>query len=259
MVSAGDSHGLGQRSLALAVTLLINDNMLFNPAVIATPDTHWFDPHYWLSQGKSRLTQGGRGNVLFIEDEKKQWVLRHYRRGGLVGKLIHDQYLWRGAEATRAFVELRLLNELRELQLPVPNPVAARYVRSGLGYRADLLTAAIPNARTFAQCLTGGRLSYEVWQAVGATLARFHAAGVHHADLNAGNILVDSQQRVWLLDFDRGRIHSHVDDRSWVRMVMARLLRSLNKLRERKGLRFEMSEWKVLVRAHEEELKSRQR
>lgn len=239
------------------MTLQVHDNILFDPALLPAPQHDLFESTYWLEQRKARSTEGGRGNVLFIDDGERHWVLRHYRRGGLVGKLIRDQYLWQGAEATRSFREMRLLAALREQQLPVPAPVAARYVHSGMVYRADLITESIPNARTFAQGLTGGRLSYEMWQSVGATLARFHAADVHHADLNANNILIDDQQKVWLLDFDRGCIHPHRDDRFWVRAVLARLLRSLNKLSERKGLRFEMKDWKLLLRAHDEALNSR--
>ena len=236
---------MGQESLALTV----QDNILFDAARNPTPHATWFEPRYWLDAHKARVTQGGRGNVLFIDDADNHWVLRHYRRGGLIGKLIHDRYIWTGAEATRSFRELRLLAALQQQGLPVPAPIAARYVRCGLSYRADLLTAAVPNARTFAECLIHDALPLAVWQRVGKTLARFHAAGVQHADLNANNILIDAQEQVWLLDFDRGRIRAM--DQQWIDAVLARLLRSLNKLRERKGLQFTETEWLALKAAHD--------
>jgi 3-deoxy-D-manno-octulosonic acid kinase len=40
-------------------------------------------------------------------------------------------------------------------------------------------------------------------------IARFHRAGVWHADLTAHNILLEVRGVPWLLDFDRGRIRPH--------------------------------------------------
>jgi 3-deoxy-D-manno-octulosonic acid kinase len=41
---------------------------------------------------------------------------------------------------------------------------------------------------------------------VGETIAAFHQQGVYHADLNINNILFDQEQRVFIIDFDRGRL-----------------------------------------------------
>ena len=59
-----------------------------NPALMPEPGDELFAPDYWLSHGATPVA-GGRGNVLFIHDEsggaQRHWVLRHYRRGGLIG------------------------------------------------------------------------------------------------------------------------------------------------------------------------------
>ncbi len=227
-------------------------SILHDPALLPEPGDAVFAPDYWLSRGATPVA-GGRGNVLFINDEdhgvQRHWVLRHYRRGGLIGKLVNDQYLWLGAEATRSFREWRLLAQLHAQGLPVPQPVAARYVRGGLYYRADLLTVAIPQARTLTQSLQAASLSADGWRQVGETLARFHAAGVHHADLNANNIVFDAQQAVLVLDFDRGR--QRVVQQQWITTVLQRLLRSLNKLRATRGIHFTLDDWRHLVTAHD--------
>ena len=62
---------------------------------------------------RCRRAAGGRGTVAFVRDGERRWVLRHYRRGGLVARLLDDRYLWTGADRTRAFREWRLLRELR--------------------------------------------------------------------------------------------------------------------------------------------------
>src|SRR5512145_1497437 len=89
--------------------------------------------------------RGGRGTVAFVRNASGDaWVLRHYRRGGFVAKLRDDAYLWTGQSRTRSFAEWRLLRRLRDWGLPVPKPVAARYLRDGLSYRADLITVELP-------------------------------------------------------------------------------------------------------------------
>lgn len=230
----------------------IKNNVLYNVGIVKDPGAELFEPAHWLEQSGVSETVGGRGSVLFIRDGERHWVLRHYKRGGLVGKVLTDQYLWAGAEATRCFREWRLLAHLHGLGLPVPIPVATRYTRNGLIYRADLLTVEIPGAQTLTQRLEQVSLNTSMWQRIGITLARFHAVGVHHADLNANNIVFDADDVVHVLDFDRGRVRDV--DRSWINAVLNRLLRSLNKLQLRRGLHFTTQDWQVLLKAHDQRL-----
>ena len=207
-----------------------------------------FTPEFWRARYSASAQTGGRGQVHFINEGDCHWVLRHYRRGGLIGKLVTDQYLWLGQNNTRAFREWHLLAQLHAQHLPVPAPVAARYQRRGLFYQADLITVAIPQARTLAQRLATDVLDARIWQQLGRVLARFHAAGVQHADLNAHNIVFAEDHSIHVLDFDRGRIREV--NKRWIDVVMQRLLRSLEKLQQQRKIRFEMSEWSVLVEAH---------
>jgi len=228
------------------------DNILYDASRCDQPVTALFEPEYWLSRGIGTAMMGGRGQVLFIRDEQRKWVLRHYRRGGLIAKFNGDQYFWIGAEATRSFREWRLLSKLVELTLPVPIPIAARYVRSGLSYRADLITQEITGARSLASILINQSLAPAQWQAIGHTLARFHSHGVQHADLNAHNIVFDSADGIYVLDFDRGVIRTR--QAFWVDQVLARLLRSLQKLTAQHAFHFGDQDWQQLLRAHRDEL-----
>jgi len=172
---------------------------------------------------------GGRGTAWIVPGaDGDEWVLRHYRRGGLPARLIEDTYLWTGLEYTRPWREWRLLAELHALGLPVPRPVAARVARDGIGYRGDLITRRVPAARALAEFLAPGTSASIPWRAVGACIRRFHEAGVRHADLNAHNILVDETGGVWLIDFDRGERRS--GDTAWKQGNLSRLRRSLDKL-----------------------------
>ena len=201
--------------------------ILFDRGRIAQADGSWLRPTRW-DGSQADESRGGRGAVWLVRGEFGAGVLRHYRRGGLMGRVNRDRYLWRGEDATRSFREFRLLAELRRRGLDVPEPLVAGYERSGAVYRADLLTGLIDSARTLAQRVASEFPSIENWSRIGATLARFHAEGAYHADLNAHNIMLDADGRVWLIDFDRGELRSVA--RAWTRSNIERLQRSLHKL-----------------------------
>ena len=225
---------------------LPGSGILYDASRLRKPAQELFTREYWASRGSHVEVAGGRASVSFIRTEEASWVLRHYRRGGLIAKLLDDQYLWLGAGRTRSFVEWRRLAELRNRELPVPAPVAARYVRSGLVYRADLITEELPPSKTLANLMA--ELDAQAWQAVGKTVARFHAQGVHHADLNAHNILLGESGAVYVLDFDRGRIRARG---TWEEQVLARLKRSLEKIaRQRTEARFSDREWGWLMEGY---------
>lgn len=201
--------------------------ILFDRARVAQADAGWLAPAHWRGS-EADAQRGGRGAVWLVRGDFGAGVLRHYRRGGLVGRVNRDRYLWRGEEATRSFREFRLLAELRRRGLDVPEPLVAGYERRGAFYRADLLTRLIESARTLAQSIASDFPPPERWVSIGATLARFHAEGAYHADLNAHNIMLDRDDRVWLIDFDRGELRPAA--RPWMRSNLERLQRSLHKL-----------------------------
>ena len=202
---------------------------------------------------------GGRGATLFIECAGQPCVLRHYYRGGLIGRLLSDQFFWLGEAMTRCFREWLLLEQLFDMGLPVPRPVAARYQRSGFIYRADLVTARLPGVESLAARLGRGAVSTELWGRIGECIASVHAAGVWHADLNADNIQIDAAERIFLLDFDRGRIRPLADD--WQQANLARLQRSLLKISANStaALPFSAQEWRWLVEGHAAALAAAQR
>lgn len=201
--------------------------ILFDAALAAQADEAWFDPASWETRGLLEGHGGGRGRVAFVRAPFGACALRHYHRGGMVARVLGDRYLWTGMESTRSFAEFRLLAALRERGLPVPAPVAARYRRRGVHYTADLLTRRIEASQTLTQRLREGHADAGLLQRVGALVARFHAAGVYHADLNAHNVLV-AADGLYLIDFDRGELRAPA--RGWQRANLARLRRSFLKV-----------------------------
>jgi 3-deoxy-D-manno-octulosonic acid kinase len=230
-----------------ALARIAGGAMLYDASCLGHPEARVFDVAHWQQAGALQAATGGRGTVAFITTPLGQrWVLRHYRRGGLVARLLDDRYFWRGASQTRSFAEWRLLRQLRSWNLPVPRPVAARYQREGVLYRADLLTAELPTRETLAAALRAAPVSPATWQAVGRCVGTLHARGVHHADLNAHNLLLGADGTVYVLDFDRGRIRPRGD---WEEQVLARLQRSLRKVTsDLPGDRFGDEQWSQLLR-----------
>jgi 3-deoxy-D-manno-octulosonic acid kinase len=222
-----------------------------------------FDPEFWRSRGELIAAAAGRGSAWFIASGgdhqsgghpsgghsagERQWVLRHYRRGGFIARLSRDRYVWAGEDRVRAFAEWRLLDIMRQRGLPVPKPVAARYQRKGPCYRCDLITERIVDAEPLSSALESGTLAESAWRAVGAAVARLHHAGVDHADLNAHNVLLDAGGAVSVIDFDRGRLRAQSGGGArgiWTARNLERLRRSLAKIS--RGLpagRYSAQEW----------------
>ena len=232
-----------------------NGAILFDAATSPPVAPQWFAPDYWRKSDALHTQTGGRGGVSIIETPVGECVLRHYRRGGLVASLMGDYYLWTGEDRTRPFTEFRLLAEISRLGLPVPTPVGASYRRRGFFYRADLITRRIADAQTLAACLAEGRLNAALAGTVGAVIARFHQAGIWHADLNAHNVLV-TPDRIYLIDFDRGQRRRPASD--WQQANLQRLKRSLLKLGAAKegGEAFDRDIWQPLLHDYRRTLDS---
>jgi 3-deoxy-D-manno-octulosonic acid kinase len=215
----------GQLIATAKGVMLADPNGLGN--VPASEVESLFDPKYWAARGELAAVSAGRGSAWFVGSAANAWVLRHYRRGGLIARISEDRYVWSGEERVRAFAEWRLLEALAQRGLPVPKPIAAWYVRQGLTYRCDLITRRIAHAEALSAVLASSALAPGSWRAIGEVVARLHASGVDHADLNAHNILLDDQDGVSVIDFDRGRLRT---PGTWSAGNLRRLHRSLAKI-----------------------------
>jgi 3-deoxy-D-manno-octulosonic acid kinase len=255
MLSGGDCWNMNDQ--ASGARLQLNETVentesgaiLYDKSLINHISEADFLPETWASSSPvtGGLRSAGRGGTMFVGTGTSEFVLRHYRRGGLIGRVNTDRYLWFGRDRTRAFMEWRLLAKLKELGLPVPQPAAARYCRGGLWYTADLLTVREPGIRPLSDRLLMGA-SPALWAGIGRGIRRFHDAGACHADLNAYNVQVDAADAVFLLDFDRGRLRP---PGRWCQGNLERLRRSLEKIA---GLdpriEFSSEDWRHLLEGY---------
>ena len=219
--------------------------ILYDGSLINHMREAWFEPATWSGAPSAPGYSGGRGATLFITCEGQDWVLRHYHRGGTMARIASDGFAWLGQDRSRSFAEWRLLARIRAAGLPAPRPVAARYVRHGLLYRADLITVRIPDVVPLSTRLARGALPEAIWRRVGACIGRFHGANVFHADLTAHNLQIDGRDQIFLLDFDRGRIMPGPG--AWQQRNLQRLHRSLTKISGTGGISFGATEWSAVI------------
>lgn len=221
--------------------------IIYDASLFPTVSEKTFSAAAWRSVKpvENVLQSGGRGYTLIISDGEREFVLRHYRRGGLIGRVVRDSFLWTGQDQTRSFDEWRTLHKLYRSGLPVPRPAVARYCRRGPFYTADLITVRIRGIRSLSVRLTEDFGGPEFWQSVGRAICRFHDSGVNHADLSAHNIQVEDNGKIWLLDFDRAKL---MPAGPWRQTNLARLHRSLQKIeRLNSGVHYTEADWEQFL------------
>jgi 3-deoxy-D-manno-octulosonic acid kinase len=226
-----------------------NNILLFDQSILPEMTTEMFSHDYWQGQNKVIGHAMGRGTTLFFAQNNQQFVLRHYRRGGLVGNFIQDRYLYTGLTNTRAWQEFHLLNQANTSGLPVPRAAAMRVQRHGLFYRADIILAKIPHALDVFTMLKQQTLSAPLWRSIGAAIRQLHDAQIYHHDLNIHNLMVDDTHKVWLIDFDKCAQKS---GNSWKAANLQRLLRSLNKEKNRESVfHFNPEDWQQCCKGYQ--------
>ena len=179
-------------------------------------------------------------NVEWINDRK--WVKKHYFRKGMMA-FMNDWYLYSDIKNTRSYREFEILNYLHKYDFNTCKPLIGWVTYSGISYKANLVTEAIP-AITLNELLMqepmgheeGISLSYErpeLFKQIGIKVAQMHILGVYHGDLNISNIMISEEPlnsgnlKIWILDFDKSfRRHLAEKDR---RLNLYRFQRSLIK------------------------------
>ncbi|MGR5135924.1 3-deoxy-D-manno-octulosonic acid kinase [Vibrio jasicida] len=224
-----------------------NTHVWYNESLITEPIESLFDINYWRSCNAIVGSASGRGTTWFIKLQSTIAALRHYHRGGLFGKIVRDQYLFLSLERTRSYAEFTLLQKLRGAGVNVPRPIAAKVEQTGLFYRADLLSEKISEASDLVDKLQIERLSGDNYKKIGIEIRKMHDVGVNHTDLNIHNILLDSEGKVWIIDFDKCRQQS---GQKWKESNLNRLLRSFNKEKVKKNIHWNEEEFTSLLNGY---------
>ncbi len=232
-----------------AETKSANCHILKSTEIVREFSAEQFDPVFWQNQAGFRYLGGGRAASCLIDIDGRAAVLRRYHRGGLVGRILSDQYFWLGKRLSRPWREWKILLRAREAGLPVPEPIAACVCRSKLSYRAALVTAYLDDTEMLTSRLEREPLARGFWQRLGILIRQMHEAGIRHADLTSDNILIDSHNGFYLVDFDRARIMSKLDDWQW--RPLFRFQRSMKKRDRRRRLHYDVGDWQAFMAGYQ--------
>lgn len=216
----------------------------YDSALISEDIALLFDPCYWQEKDLIIGSAIGRGTTWFVKMPTIEGALRHYRRGGLFGKIITDHYLFLGWNKTRSLQEFKLLQRLRKAGVNVPRPIAARVTKRNIFYQADLLSQKIANAQDLVAILQNRALPETIYYKIGQEIRKMHHAQVDHSDLNIHNILIDKNNKVWIIDFDKCAQHNGAH---WQEKNLQRLKRSFVKEVKKRGIYWNEADWNALL------------
>jgi len=145
----------------------------------------------------------GRGGIGTLSLGGHELVVRPYKRGGALARILRDRY----TGPSRARRELEVLAALRADGVPVVAPVAAVARRQHAFWRLRLCTERVPDALPLPAFLAAHpELRRFTAEAVGIVLKLAFAAGLRHPDLHIDNVLCavrGDRVRAVLVDLDR--------------------------------------------------------
>jgi len=137
----------------------------------------------------------------------ESYILRPYRRGGLVQHLSEESFISFPTSSYRPFIELEITAQLFDAGVKVPMPLFAVVVRSALRitYTGAIATQEIRDSENL---LVGSQTWSLDKQRVVARSSGYEAgkmllAGIYHRDLHPANVLVKGESEVFLIDFDK--------------------------------------------------------
>lgn len=155
-------------------------------------------PALFRGEGATPLGTGGRGEVSRVVLSDGEAILRAYRRGGLVAKVLRDRFLFHN----RMLAEFRVTLGLHQDGAAVPEPLGVVWECRAGAYRGAIATRRLPGETLLDHLRQGG--DPEVLRLTGQRIRELHDLGLWHADLQVKNVLTDGRA-VWIIDFDNAR------------------------------------------------------
>ncbi|MCF6149906.1 MAG: hypothetical protein E3K37_14730 [Candidatus Kuenenia sp.] len=158
----------------------------------------------------------GRGSYLSIPVKKnggERLIIRNYRHGGLLGKLLGNVFFY----SDRPFNEIYVHEVALQNGIPSAEAIAItkRKILGGL-YSADFITKEIPGAVDLIHFLNEHPSEYIreskkfIIPVLAKLIRKMHDAGIYHADLHLKNILVRKNSaetfEAYIIDLDKSTV-----------------------------------------------------
>ncbi len=128
-------------------------------------------------------------------------IIKYYRRGGMVKHLVKSLYFRLGKP--RPQQEYEMIAHARALGISSPEPLLWA-IRGTLFYEAFLVTRLVENHRSFFDVAHQNPAHCQrIVGRVAAQIDLLIRNRIYHRDLHPGNVLIDENERVFIIDFDR--------------------------------------------------------
>jgi len=174
--------------------------------------------------------EGGRTRHALIRTGGEAWMLKAYRRGGVLGRWNSTRYWGRA----RFLEELRMAALAEDFGVSTAEVLALIMEPAGLGsVRAWLVTRYLPGVRPLHEYF-GDPVGGQIFYAAGKVVRRMHEAAIDHHDLHVGNIMGsadDDGSHAHIVDWDRARARAADSWSPYANLI--RLWRSVEKGRLR--------------------------
>ncbi len=161
----------------------------------------------------------GRGNVYLWEKGEERFVLRPYRHGGVLGKILGRRFL----RPERFLREVEITELARSRGITCLQPVGVAYYGTLFGIKGFLMSRWLPRSTTLEAWMRGHRPTLYVIKMVAKAIAEMHRAGIEHRDLNIQNLLLvegcDGRLTLSLIDFDRANFVSRMSLKKGMRQL----------------------------------------
>jgi hypothetical protein len=152
----------------------------------------------------------GRGTIVRVQLPRgPRVVMKKLRRGGMTAVLWRDRF----PGTDRLMANLTLPDRLAERGIATPAGVALLLRPTGLGlHEGWLMTEEVKDARDMKLILGAAPPPRGALAAAMALVHSMHDVGLHHPDLNLGNLLArpgrDRSWEAFVIDLDRARLGS---------------------------------------------------
>ena len=151
--------------------------------------------------GHSNVLEGRGHVILGTLPQYGPVIVKCYHRGGLFQCLVRDRYLKAGK--TRGQREYEMLAMAQSLGVHVPRPIAFAFTGFPF-YRAWLVMAEIIGKRSLALlCREDEDLCRALLPEFIRQLHLLIQGRILHVDLHPGNVVLDREGRLYVLDFDK--------------------------------------------------------
>ncbi len=152
---------------------------------------------------KSKALNCGRGYVLDIDG----YIVRFYFHGGFLRNFLSDIFI----SKKRFINELAIHNYVYKNNLSVPEPIGIIFFRKFFWYHGVFITRKIENSVDLIDFLIKNK--WCDFYKIGEFVKQLHNLHVIHGDLHLKNFLIDENDVIYLIDFDKSFFSEKEEDK----------------------------------------------